>query len=285
MLDKDGNITTDESQAAPAEKYAHIIGNGTKDARSNAYTLDWKGNAWFAGSVTVGDSNKLVLTQDDYIRAGRLSGTPIGTYATAEGYNNKASGSSSHAEGSWTEAKDSWAHAEGYLSQANGAASHAEGYGSIADGVRSHAEGWYAHAVSKYQHVQGKHNIPDYMYNEDGSIKYDANGKPIIAEKYAHIIGNGTSYKDKKTGEIVEVKSNAHTLDWDGNAWFAGDIRLGGVGYEEGESIRDIVEKEVANIVDGAPEALDTLKEISDWIANDETGTSTIIDNINNLEE
>lgn len=33
-------------------KYAHIVGNGTSDtARSNAHTVDWNGNAWFAGDV------------------------------------------------------------------------------------------------------------------------------------------------------------------------------------------------------------------------------------------
>lgn len=31
--------------------YAHIVGNGTKEHPSNAYTLDWEGNAWFAGGV------------------------------------------------------------------------------------------------------------------------------------------------------------------------------------------------------------------------------------------
>ena len=35
--------------------YAHIVGNGTaEDARSNAHTLDWSGNAWFAGKVSAG---------------------------------------------------------------------------------------------------------------------------------------------------------------------------------------------------------------------------------------
>ena len=33
-------------------RYLHIVGNGDDDAnRSNAHTLDWAGNAWFAGSV------------------------------------------------------------------------------------------------------------------------------------------------------------------------------------------------------------------------------------------
>ena len=41
--------------------YVHIVGNGTSDTdRSNAYTLDWKGNGWFANSVHA--NNALVLT-------------------------------------------------------------------------------------------------------------------------------------------------------------------------------------------------------------------------------
>jgi hypothetical protein len=32
--------------------YAHIVGNGTKDSdRSNIHTLDWNGNAWYAGKI------------------------------------------------------------------------------------------------------------------------------------------------------------------------------------------------------------------------------------------
>ena len=39
-------------------KYAQIIGNGFGDAaRSNAYTLDWLGNAWYSGDVYVGSTS------------------------------------------------------------------------------------------------------------------------------------------------------------------------------------------------------------------------------------
>ena len=38
--------------------YAVAVGNGTSDtARSNAYTLDWSGNGWFAGDVYVGSTS------------------------------------------------------------------------------------------------------------------------------------------------------------------------------------------------------------------------------------
>ena len=56
-------------------KYIHIAGNGTFDTPSNAYTLDWSGNAWHAGEVeasaivlrssTPGSTKKFKLTIDD----------------------------------------------------------------------------------------------------------------------------------------------------------------------------------------------------------------------------
>ena len=57
-------------------KYAHIVGNGgSVYTRSNAYTLDWDGNAWYAGSVecssfilkssTEGSNKRFRITIDD----------------------------------------------------------------------------------------------------------------------------------------------------------------------------------------------------------------------------
>ena len=42
-----------------------IVGNGTgssTSARSNAHTIDWNGNAWYAGSITVGENNYNIPT-------------------------------------------------------------------------------------------------------------------------------------------------------------------------------------------------------------------------------
>jgi hypothetical protein len=58
------------------EKYVSIVGNGTNyNNRSNAHTLDWDGNAWFAGTIegtavilkssTPGSTKKFKLTIDD----------------------------------------------------------------------------------------------------------------------------------------------------------------------------------------------------------------------------
>lgn len=56
--------------------YAHIVGNGSHDQnRSNAHTLDWKGNAWFAGDVYVGstsgtnrDEGSKKLATEDFVK-------------------------------------------------------------------------------------------------------------------------------------------------------------------------------------------------------------------------
>lgn len=101
-------------------------------------------------------------------------------------------------------------HAEGYNTTAKGYTSHTEGSNAIASGSSSHAEGFNTKASGEYQHVQGKYNKED------------------TQSKYAHIVGNGSSNS---------YRSNAHTLDWDGNAWYQGDIRVGGTSYDDGKTV------------------------------------------------
>lgn len=130
--------------------YIHIVGNGTdNDNRSNAHTLDWDGNAWFAGNIKIGgtgydDSNAKVINTISNLKDGDGIGSvytsgankPTVNYAFAEGYNTKARGVYSHAEGSY--------------SIASGQNSHAEGYSSIASGKSSHAENGVAGSNTTY---------------------------------------------------------------------------------------------------------------------------------------
>lgn len=88
--------------------------------------------------------------------------------------------------------------AQGYLTVAWKPSSHAEGYNTIAYGEASHAEGVGTIARNKASHVEG-------LYNEDD-----------VDDKYLHIVGNGTK----------EKRSNAYTLDKEGNAYFAGSVEL-----------------------------------------------------------
>lgn len=152
------------------------------------------------------------------------------TAAHSEGYYTEATGKYSHAEGYMSKAQEQYAHAEGYSNTASGEASHAEGYATWADGNYSHAEGstttasgdyshaegFYVKAAGRYQHVQGKYNI----------IDEDASGAAL--DTYAHIVGNGTSNSKR---------SNAHTIDWNGNAWFAGNIYVGGTSQNNGATM------------------------------------------------
>ena len=46
--------------------YAHIVGGGTSDSnRKNIHTIDWNGNAYFAGSVKIGNTT---ITEDQLKR-------------------------------------------------------------------------------------------------------------------------------------------------------------------------------------------------------------------------
>ena len=132
--------------------------------------------------------------------------TASGDYSHAEGAGATASGYASHAEGEETTASDYCSHAEGYGTTASGQASHAEGESTTVSGYASHAEGTGTIASSDYQHVQGQYNIED------------------TTNTYAHIVGNGTS---------SSARSNAHTLDWNGNAWYQGKLSQDGTPTED----------------------------------------------------
>ena len=115
----------------------------------------------------------------------------------AEGYFTSSNGMFSHSEGYITTASGNTSHAEGGMTTASGASSHAEGSNTIASGAYSHAEGVETKAYSDYQHVQGQYNIED------------------TSGTYAHIVGGGIDDSNRK---------NIHTLDWEGNAVFSGDV-------------------------------------------------------------
>lgn len=124
----------------------------------------------------------------------------------AEGSETLASGRYSHSEGTTTIASGNFSHAEGNYTKAQANGSHSQGSGTIAKGCNSHAEGQYTIATADESHVGGRFNKED------------------TESKYAEIIGNGSRTLNYDTWEWDEKRSNARTLDWDGNAWFAGDV-------------------------------------------------------------
>ena len=195
--------------------------------------------------------DKLDAKQDKITASGILKGNGAGgiskavadiDYATCTNLRNGIADDSlqtlNSQSGGWS------AMAEGIGTIASGIASHSEGDSTTASGDVSHAEGSYVIANHKSQHVQGEYNIAD-----DSTATEDERGN------YAHIVGNGTS---------IDARSNAHTLDWSGNAWFAGDVYVGstsGTNKDEG-SKKLITADEVPSEVFFATYGTTTYKEI-----------------------
>lgn len=141
--------------------------------------------------------------------------TASGESSHAEGGNTTASGHFSHAEGWENIANGDGAHAEGSLTTASGEASHAEGGRTTASGKYAHAEGWLTTAAGRHSHAEGRDNVAAKEFQHVQG-KYCI--EDITEDGYAHIVGNG----------VYGAPSNAHTLDWKGNAWFAGNVSIGG---------------------------------------------------------
>ena len=186
----EGLKTKANSAQAHAEGNATIaLGNQSHAEGNNTQAGIYKTNE--EGLYVNKDGNVLENQEDISVRV------ILGHQSHTEGSGTKAVHDRGHAEGQNTIAGYN-SHAEGNGSEAQGT-SHAEGLNTKATNV-SHAEGYGTVASGAYQHTQGKFNIED------------------TENKFAHIIGNGLS-NDKR--------SNAHTVDWDGNAWFAGDVTVG----------------------------------------------------------
>lgn len=128
-------------------------------------------------------------------------------------------------------------HGEGYKTEVTGANGHGEGKFTKSIGDNSHAENYNTQALGKNSHTQGNSTITSYE-NTDVIGKFN---KDI--EGMAHIIGNGTSDADR---------SNAHTVDWEGNAWYQGKIKVGGTGYDSDNAEEIPSKSDVQNMINSS---------------------------------
>lgn len=198
-------FTNDDIVAVTASDGAEIFNDYETNIASGLYS-----HAENSKTTAIGDYSHaegyLTLASGAYSHVEGFDTGATGEYSHAEGLQTLANNRGAHAEGNTTHATGIYSHAEGVQTIAQGSYSHAEGSGSDALGLASHAEGNGTIASSEAQHAQGKNNIKD----ADGI--------------YAHIVGNG---------ETAQARSNAHTLDWEGNAWFAGDVYIGGTSMDD----------------------------------------------------
>ena len=189
--------------------YSHAEGYGTlaAGAASHAEGYDTKAPARYShaeGASTTASGNNS--------HAEGNNTTSSGHYSHAEGNFTTAAGGYSHAEGNYAQTGEdgTYAHAEGSYTKALKTGAHAEGNYTEANAAFAHTEGYYTKASSPYQHVRGKYNIAD----DTGT--------------YATIIGNGDADSNRK---------NIHTLDWNGNAWYAGTVKIGGTSYADASEV------------------------------------------------
>ena len=180
----------------------------------------------------------------------RAANSTIGGYSVSEGRENESSNYCSHAEGFETEASGVHSHAEGELTHAQGDNSHAEGMIAYATGHISHAEGLRTEARGNHSHAEGMGSVTgitlasgdashaegvDTVASGNSSHSQNAgtiaqgmeqtaigsynvpNGSANVKANtdHAFIIGNGTGESNR---------SNALTVDWDGNVDAAGTL-------------------------------------------------------------
>lgn len=209
-----GETVTVDGKAYTVEENAEIFGDYVNNIAIGAWSI-----AEGSENIAVGRATHVEGAMNKGLGTGcHVEGvqcTASGYWSHAEGEMTNVTSYASHAEGSYTTLPDGGkrygtasgyaSHVEGGGCHASGSCSHAEGLATTVSGNHSHVEGKWTVAASSAQHVEGTANIED------------------AAGKYIHIAGNGSW----NSGEAVATRSNAYTLDWNGNGWFAGNVSIG----------------------------------------------------------
>lgn len=140
------------------------------------------------------------IYDDNAINLGRKANTRIGAKSVAFGEDNEVDGESNYSEGKYNKVSGKGNHAEGGWNEINyGFWCHVEGMDNLVSGNRSHAGGHYTIASGDDQYVLGRYNVED---------KHS---------QYAVIVGGGD--------DDTRTRKNIHTLNWYGDAYYAGDVK------------------------------------------------------------
>ena len=214
IKDKIGNIIV------PYSKVECIFNDDGTTLKDTLEKKIDKENPNCTGSFSLNRKDDSVIGNKSFVEG--YDGTASGEYSHAEGFRSIASGLISHAEGEGTTASGDKSHAEGASTKASGFCSHSECANTEASGECSHAEGQFTVARRQYSHAEGYETIANgYCQHVQG--RYN-----VADETSAFMIGNGDS---------DEKRSNALSVDWDGNLKTAGDIKS-----ENGSSLNKIGE-------------------------------------------
>ena len=217
---------------------------------NSLYWQYWAGNIKMISYKIINEVDLSSAFQKYRIQTGAKSSSSVEANSTAEGINNVATGLVSHAEGAETQALGVTAHSEGYGTQALADYSHAEGLSTEARGIVSHAEGGATIAEGPYSHTEGQNcstTIEALWAHAEGvntvalAMATHTEGNGTIAASYCQHVQGQFNLVDEETkyahivgkGADDDNRSNAHTLDWNGNAWFAGAVLIGGESMDD----------------------------------------------------
>lgn len=190
--DTNGNITVTKKNLDTSGTWSGTANKATAanlTTTENAIAKYSNTTGSFANSGVTIDSNNNIVTSGTVTANRGLKG-----YVTIGQQPGVAIGEFATAEG------------EQNTNIASGDCSHAEGSETTASGNLSHVEGLKTIAQRQSQHVFGEYNIADTM------------GTIVTRGNYVEIVGNGSD---------VNARSNARTLDWNGNEVLAGKLTVG----------------------------------------------------------
>jgi len=171
--------------------------------------------------IEYGSGNSISGTDSaPYYTLGSVRSGAIGNYSllvgsgTASGYKSismgngcTASGFTSVAIGNNSTATSDYCISIGNSSSSKSVGAISLGENAIASGSHSVAIGTYVASTSNYNTVIGKYN----------AATVSSNGSYLDVGDYAFIIGNGTA-------NTTADRSNALTVDWNGNLWAANNV-------------------------------------------------------------
>ena len=237
-----GNYSHAEGANTRADgNYSHTEGSDTTARGDYSHA---EGSTTTANGIYSHSEGSNTIANGNYSHTEGNGTTAYGNYSHAEGERTVATGHYSHAEGSYSEANGRFAHvegahsvaagecahaegnggnitslayaghAEGQLATVSGIAAHAEGRECTASGLRSHAEGYQTTAAGDMSHTQGNGTQANRKSQTAIGEFNIADGTGATARgNYVEIVGNGTDTANR---------SNARTLDWQGNEYIQG---------------------------------------------------------------
>lgn len=190
-----GNVSIGRKSGTATGDKSVVIGTDATASNKNTVAIGYNASATNDYGVAIGYGA---------VASGEQS-TAIGTAPKATGKQSTALGVQSTASGEYATSMGCWTTSAGVAgtSLGNGSTVDVNSWAAVSSGIVTTARGLG-------QHVFGSYNIPDAAVEN-----YSTPAEHLL------IVGNGDVLSESG------VQSNAMTVDWDGNAWFSGDVYVG----------------------------------------------------------